>query len=68
MTIEGNVSSYEIPDEVAKDMPLSVREAGFRGRMAEEGIVIGDDETVTEFIRRCGFPYSIHEEWERDDN
>lgn len=40
----------------------------FRAIMAQRGIMIRENETVDEYIRRCGFPYSRQAKGWRHDN
>ena len=40
----------------------------FRQRMIADAVMLREGETVTEFIHRVGFPYSLHPVGERRDN
>ena len=65
MTIRGLAGEYEVPNtpQIA-DMVEGV----FRANLSREGIELYPSETVTDYVRRCGFPYSIGDSGERNDN
>lgn len=65
MTIKGLAGEYEV---VETPHVKNAVESLFRANMAQEGIELHPSETVTEYIRRCGYPYSIGDPEERNDN
>lgn len=66
MRIEGLAQSYEVSEPRVEEVPVT--DHFFRARMARDGIELQEDETVTDYVLRAGFPYSIHEPGERNDN
>jgi len=65
MTIKGLAGEYEISE--TPDV-IHMMESFFRSELFKEGIELHPTETVTDYIRRCGFPYSITDSGERNDN